>query len=97
MLAIILVSYLMIVLDRHLDRDHRAAGDRPGFRLLVTWSRMWFEEEPTTRNPSPPDTILIPSGTQYGATQGNPQKRKQLRYAVFAAPCKPLQHLNYHS
>jgi hypothetical protein len=40
----------------HLDRDHHAAGDRPGSRLLVSWSRLKFEEEPTTRNPSPPDT-----------------------------------------
>jgi hypothetical protein len=55
MLAIILVGYLMIVLDRYLDRDHRAAGDRPGSQLLVSWSRLWFEEEPTTRN-----RLLIP-------------------------------------
>jgi hypothetical protein len=40
MLAIILVGYLMIVLDRHLDRDHRVDGGRSGSRLLVSWSRV---------------------------------------------------------
>jgi hypothetical protein len=55
MLAIILVGYLMIVLDRHLDRDHRADGDRLGSRILVSWSRLWFEKEPTTHN-----RLLIP-------------------------------------
>jgi hypothetical protein len=48
-------------------------------------------------NPSPPDTTLIPPRTQYGATEGNPQKRKTLRNAAFATPCTPLQRLTDHS
>jgi hypothetical protein len=33
------------------------------------------------------DTILIPPGAQYGATQGKAEKRNRLRYAEFASPC----------
>jgi hypothetical protein len=43
------------------------------------------------------DTTLIPPGTQYGATQGNPVQRKPLRNAGFASLCNPLQRLMDHS
>ena len=48
-------------------------------------------------NVSDIDTILIPPGTQYGATWGKSQKGKAFGYAVFATPCTPLQHLMDHS
>ena len=41
--------------------------------------------------------LLIPPGTQYGATLSNPVQRKPLRYAVFARLCTPLQRLMDHS
>jgi hypothetical protein len=43
------------------------------------------------------DTTLIPLGTQYGATPGNPEQRMPPRYAGFATSCKPLQRLSDHS
>jgi len=43
------------------------------------------------------DTTLIPSGTQYGATRGNPEQRKPPKYAGFATFCNPLQLLIDHS
>jgi hypothetical protein len=33
----------------------------------------------------------------WGSTQGMAEQRKRLRYAGFASPCKPVQHVNYHS
>jgi sugar phosphate isomerase/epimerase len=45
----------------------------------------------------PPATTLIPSRARYGATRGKAEKRKPLRYAGFATPCKPLQRLTDHS
>src|SRR5215210_8840722 len=44
-----------------------------------------------------PDTNLIPSGTQYGATLDKPKKGKPFNYGGFAGLCKPLQRMNYHS
>jgi hypothetical protein len=43
------------------------------------------------------DTTLTPPGTQYCATLSNAEQRKPAKYAGFAIPCTPLQHLNYHS
>ncbi len=43
------------------------------------------------------DTTRTPLRTQYGATLGKAGKGKRLRYRVFAKPCKPLQHFDYHS
>jgi hypothetical protein len=43
------------------------------------------------------DTTLIPTGTQYGATQGKAEKGNRLIYAPFANPCIPLQRLSDHS
>jgi hypothetical protein len=79
----------------------------PRSRMSYSWDGSDSRERRSTTPPSRTtllreyegdiNTILIPPGTQYGATQGNPQKGKRFIYAVFASLCKPLQRMNYHS
>jgi hypothetical protein len=77
-----------------------AAYPHPYFRIEGTENNSvadLFEKAPATRNLWPAVTTLIPPGTQYSATYGKPEKGKPPKYAGFASPCKPLQHMNYHS
>jgi hypothetical protein len=41
--------------------------------------------------------LLIPPGTQYGATPSNPEQSNQLGNAGFATLGNPLQHVTDHS
>jgi hypothetical protein len=41
--------------------------------------------------------LLIPPGTQYGATHGKREQRKPPRNAGFASLSKPLQRMMDHS
>ena len=67
---------------------------------VVSVAPLGAETQPIFRtywNHYTPESTLIPPGTQYGATRGNPEQRKPLRYAAFAIPCTPLQRLSDHS
>jgi hypothetical protein len=67
--------------SKHSDRDIDLAGQRSS-------------HQPVAR---PPDTMLTPPRTQYGAICSKPEQRKPLRNAEIASLCKLLQRVNYHS
>jgi len=65
--------------------------------LLHVWLAIESEADLRACELRAPDTNLIPSRTQYGATQGKAERRKSLRYAGFAFLCTPLHPLTDHS
>jgi hypothetical protein len=69
----------------------------PGEVLDVLRVRAASEQGHEGAVPASIDTTLTPPGTQYGATQGKPEKRKPVRNGGFASLGKPLQRMNYHS
>jgi len=70
-----------------------ARSDRDARKLI-----RWPSRSPQTRRTkSILDTTLIPPREQYGATLSNAGKGNPSKYAAFAIPCTPLQHLSDHS
>jgi hypothetical protein len=73
--------------------------------VRITWNtpsyKAWrvriYEKQGRTTVLSGYDGILTPPGTQYGATQGKPQKRNQVTNGEFATLGKPPQHVTDHS